>query len=69
MHKDMRLACDLGSASGVPLLFGNLARELYQICISEKGADAQVHTAALVMDRLAGTHVVPPARAARDSDQ
>ena len=60
MHKDMRQACDLGSASGVPLLFGNLAREFYQICIAEQGADAQVTTAALVMDRLAGTHMVPP---------
>jgi 3-hydroxyisobutyrate dehydrogenase len=60
MHKDMRLACDLGATSGVPLLFGNIARELYQICINEMGAEAQVHTAALVMDRLAGTHVVPP---------
>jgi 3-hydroxyisobutyrate dehydrogenase len=59
MHKDMRLACDLGAASGVPLFFANLAREVYQMCISEKGADAQVLTAALVQDRLAGTHVVP----------
>jgi 3-hydroxyisobutyrate dehydrogenase len=59
MHKDMRQACDLGSASGVPLFFGNLAREFYQMCISERGGDAQVHTAALVMDRLAGTHMVP----------
>lgn len=59
MHKDLRQACDLGSASGVPLLFGNLAREFYQMCISERGGDAQVQTAALVMDRLAGTHVVP----------
>ena len=38
---------------------GNLTRELYQMCISQMGAAAQVHTAALVMDRLAGTHVVP----------
>ena len=59
MHKDVRLACELGSDSGVPMFFGNLTRELYQMCISEMGAAAQVHTAALVMDRLAGTHVVP----------
>ena len=61
MHKDMNLACQLGSDTGVPLFFGNVARELYQMCISEKGANAEVHTSALVMDRLAGTHMVPVA--------
>lgn len=60
MHKDVRLACDLGSDSGVPMFYGNLTRELFQMCIGEMGPDAQVHTAALVVDRLAGTHVVPP---------
>ncbi|MCG7400364.1 NAD(P)-dependent oxidoreductase [Caballeronia zhejiangensis] len=59
MHKDVRLACQLGSDSGVPMFFGNLTREFYQMCIGERGSEAQVHTAALVMDRLAGTHVVP----------
>jgi 3-hydroxyisobutyrate dehydrogenase len=59
MHKDVRLACEMGSASGVPMFFGNVAREFLQMCISEKGPESQVHTAALVMDRLAGTHVVP----------
>jgi 3-hydroxyisobutyrate dehydrogenase len=59
MHKDMGLACQLGSDTGVPLFFGNVAREFYQLCISEKGAGAEVHTSALVMDRMAGTHVVP----------
>ena len=60
MHKDVRLACQLGADSGVPMFFGGLAREIYQMCINEHGAEAQVHTAALVMDRLAGTQVVPP---------
>jgi 3-hydroxyisobutyrate dehydrogenase len=59
MHKDVRLACELGSNSGVPMFYGNLTRELYQMCISEMGPEAQVHTAALMMDRLAGTQVVP----------
>ncbi len=59
-HKDVRLACQLGIDSGVPMFFGNLTREYLQICISEMGRDAQVDTAALVVDRLAGTHVVPP---------
>jgi 3-hydroxyisobutyrate dehydrogenase len=59
MHKDVRLACQLGSDSGVPLFFGNLTREFYQMCISERGQHAEVNSAALVLDRLAGTHVVP----------
>jgi 3-hydroxyisobutyrate dehydrogenase len=59
MHKDMRLACQLGSDTGVPLFLGNLARELYQMCISENGPHAEVNTAALVVDRMAGTYVVP----------
>jgi 3-hydroxyisobutyrate dehydrogenase len=59
MHKDVRLACQLASDMGVPMFFGSVAREFYQMCIGEMGADAQVHTAALVIDRLAGTRVVP----------
>jgi len=58
-HKDVRLACQLGTESDVPMFFGNLTREFLQMCISEMGPDAKVDTAALVMDRLAGTRVVP----------
>jgi len=61
MHKDLKLACQLGSDSGVPLFFANLSREFYQMCISERGPGDRVNTAALVMDRLAGTQVVPGA--------
>jgi 3-hydroxyisobutyrate dehydrogenase len=60
MHKDVRLACHLGTELGVPMFFGNLARELYQTCISQLGQGAEVNTAALIMDQLAGTQVVPP---------
>ena len=60
MHKDVRLACDLGAASGVPMFFGNLAREFLQLCMSQRGPDAEVHSSAMVFDQLAGTHVVPP---------
>jgi 3-hydroxyisobutyrate dehydrogenase len=60
MHKDVRLACDLAAASNTPAFFAGLTRELYQMCISAMGADAEVNTAAILMDRLAGTHVVPP---------
>ncbi|WP_233853013.1 NAD(P)-dependent oxidoreductase [Paraburkholderia sp. HD33-4] len=59
MHKDVRLACQMASESGMPMFFGSSAREFYQMCINELGANAQVHAAALVFDRIAGTHVVP----------
>lgn len=58
-HKDVRLACELARASEVPAFFGGLTRELYQLCIAENGAQAQVDTAALLIDRWAGTAVVP----------
>ena len=58
-HKDVRIACELGLESGVPMFFGNLTRELYQMYVNELGADAKVDTAALVVDRLAGTEVIP----------
>ena len=59
-HKDVRLACELGIDSEVPMFFGNLTRELYRLCAAEMGRDAKVDSAALVMDRLASTQVVPP---------
>lgn len=59
VHKDVRLATQLGIDSGVPLLLGNITREFYQICINQMGKDEQVNSAGLVMDRLAGTQVIP----------
>lgn len=59
MHKDVRLACDLARVSNAPSFFGGLTRELYQVCIAENGADAQVETAALLAERWAGTQIVP----------
>eukprot|EP00456_Euglypha_rotunda_P077664 TRINITY_DN734_c0_g1_i5.p1 TRINITY_DN734_c0_g1~~TRINITY_DN734_c0_g1_i5.p1 ORF type:complete len:164 (+),score=24.19 TRINITY_DN734_c0_g1_i5:122-613(+) len=59
MQKDVRLACEMASASGVPLFMGSQTREFYQMCVADQGYDAQVLNAALVMDRLAGTKVIP----------
>ena len=58
-HKDVRLACQLGSDSGVPLFLGNLTRELYQMYLNELGAGAKVDMTALIIDRTAGTKIVP----------
>ena len=60
MHKDLRLACQLGSDSKVPLFLGNAAKEYYQMCISHLGDAANVQSVALMADRLAGTRMVPP---------
>jgi 3-hydroxyisobutyrate dehydrogenase len=57
--KDLRLACDLATQSGTPLFFGTLTRELCQLHVNELGADAEVDASALVVDRIAGTHMVP----------
>jgi 3-hydroxyisobutyrate dehydrogenase len=58
-HKDLKLACELGDEAAVPLLVGNLTREIYRMCANEMGFDTKVDSAALMMDRMAGTHVVP----------
>ena len=58
-HKDVRLACQLGIDSGVPMFFGNVARELYQLSINQMGRDSQVDTVGQVIDTLSGTQVVP----------
>lgn len=58
-HKDLRLACQMASDAGVPALIGNLTRDIYQLCISEMGGEAQVDTIGLFYDRVAQTAVVP----------
>jgi 3-hydroxyisobutyrate dehydrogenase len=59
MVKDMRLANQLANDTNVPSFFGSLARELYQLAMAEMGPHGEVDTTALVMDRLAGTAMVP----------
>jgi 3-hydroxyisobutyrate dehydrogenase len=58
MHKDLRLACQLGTESKVPLFLGNAAKEYYQMCISQMGEAGDVQSVALVIDQLAGTQLV-----------
>ncbi len=59
LHKDAKLACRIGVESGVPMLFGSLARDIYQIAINELGSYADGNAIAVVMDRLACSHLVP----------
>jgi 3-hydroxyisobutyrate dehydrogenase len=58
-HKDVRLANELGSDAGVPTFFAGLTQDLYQLCMNEVGADAGCDLAGSVLDRLAGTSIVP----------
>lgn len=60
--KDVRLATQLGTESGVPTFFGSLTRDLLQVCISDQGADAQVDTAAYVIERMSGAQMIVPKR-------
>lgn len=59
LHKDVRLACQLGQDSGMPMFFGNQAKDFYQMALNEFSFDAPVNVVALTMDRIAGSRVVP----------
>lgn len=59
LHKDVRLACQLGQDSGMPMLFGNLAKDFYQMALNETSPESSVNVVALTMDRITGSHVVP----------
>jgi 3-hydroxyisobutyrate dehydrogenase len=57
-HKDVRLACQMARQEGVPVSFGEQAREMLQMCMAVVGPDAEVDQAALVLERLSGTRIV-----------
>jgi 3-hydroxyisobutyrate dehydrogenase len=44
MHKDVRLATELGVASASPMPVCNLVREIFQVAVNDQGADADVNT-------------------------
>jgi 3-hydroxyisobutyrate dehydrogenase len=60
MHKDVRLACQLGIEQGVTLFSGNLVREYFQMCMNLRGREADVNTIALVVEQLSGVRIVAP---------
>jgi 3-hydroxyisobutyrate dehydrogenase len=59
LHKDVRLACQLGADTGVAMQFGDVAKNFLQMSMNAFSYDTQVNAAALMMDRLCGTQVVP----------
>jgi 3-hydroxyisobutyrate dehydrogenase len=59
MHKDVRLATELGVASAAPMPVCNLVREIFQIALNEQGADADVNSLIHVHERLAQVDFAP----------
>jgi 3-hydroxyisobutyrate dehydrogenase len=59
MHKDVRLATELGVASASPMPVCNLVREIFQIALNDQGADADVNTLVRLHERQARIAFAP----------
>jgi 3-hydroxyisobutyrate dehydrogenase len=59
MHKDVRLATELGIASASPMHVSNLVREIFQVALNEHGPDADVNLLVRLFERQAGVSVGP----------
>ena len=59
MHKDVRLATDVAAQSGVPMPVAGAVREIFQTAANELGAEADLNDLMLMLERQAGTKVVP----------
>jgi 3-hydroxyisobutyrate dehydrogenase len=59
MHKDVRLATELGVASGSPMVVSGVVRELFQTALNAEGADADVNTMIRLFERQSKVKVVP----------
>ena len=58
LHKDVRLACQLGTDSGAPMYVPNLVREFLQTAIQVLGGDAGSNQVLQIMERNAGVKVL-----------
>ncbi|MBN9563024.1 MAG: NAD(P)-dependent oxidoreductase [Alphaproteobacteria bacterium] len=58
MHKDVRLACQLGIDSGAPMPVANLVRELFQMAINDHGSHEDVNMLIRLIERNAAVRVV-----------
>ena len=59
MHKDVRLATELGVASASPMPVCNLVREIFQIAVNDQGADADVNTLIRLHERQSKVEFAP----------
>jgi 3-hydroxyisobutyrate dehydrogenase len=58
MHKDVRLATEMGTASGAPMPIAGLVREIYQEAVNEHGYDADINLLIRSAERAAQTKIV-----------
>ena len=59
MHKDVRLATQLGSDSAAPMFVSNVVRELHQASLAHLGREADVTELLRTVERNADVKVVP----------
>lgn len=64
LFKDIRLACDIGEAQGMPLLFSNQTRAFCQMAVHKYGGDKVVNHLAVLTDEISDHAAIPkPAKA------
>ena len=59
MHKDVRLATEMGIASGAPMPIAGLVREVYQAAVNEHGYEADINLLIRCSERAAQVKIVP----------
>jgi 3-hydroxyisobutyrate dehydrogenase len=59
MHKDVRLATDVASQSGVPMPVASAVREVFQTAINELGYETDLNDLIKVCERQARVEIVP----------
>jgi 3-hydroxyisobutyrate dehydrogenase len=59
MHKDVRLATDVASQSGVPMPLASAVREVLQTAINELGSETDLNDLIRVSERQARVDIVP----------
>ena len=59
MHKDVRLATQLGADSGAPMFVANVVRELHQASLAHLGREADVTELLRTVERNADVKVAP----------
>jgi 3-hydroxyisobutyrate dehydrogenase len=59
MHKDVRLATELGLTSGTPMPIANLVKEVFQTTINDQGAGEDVNMMIRTIEKLGKVKVVP----------
>jgi 3-hydroxyisobutyrate dehydrogenase len=58
MHKDVKLATQLGVESASPMPISNVVREIYQMGVNEHGGATDVNMLVHTFERMAGISMV-----------